>query len=891
MRHTALACLLAATCLSPAPPPAVASAARAAAPQVATASRPADAFDDPAAYVNPFVGTENDGNTFPGATLPFGMVQWSPDTNRNGFYRYKESSVRGFSLTHLSGAGCPAFADFPFLPVVGPLKPSRSFRTDSYAAGFSHEREHASPGHYAVELDNGVRVELTATRRTGAGTFAYPAGREAGLLIDAGGSATGTSASSVRVVGDREVEGSATSGAFCDSKTSYTVYFAAVFDRPFRSAATWREVVLTQGAREAEGRQTGAYLSFGADAGREVRVRVGLSFVSAENARANLRAENPGWDFESVRRKARAVWNEWLGRVRVRGGTSERRRVFYTALYHSLIAPNVFSDVNGQYVGFDRRVHTARGYTHYANFSDWDTYRTVVQLHALLAPRETSDMMRSLVAAADQSGYLPKWPLANDVTSVMGGDNPVPLVATAYAFGAHGFDARAAYRYMLKAATRPGRGIHGYEERPRLAEYLARGYVPLKTFLWDNGVTGSASATLEYATDDFCVARMAGALGDAPTARAFMRRAQNWQHLFDPEIGFARPRRESGLFLEGFDADAVLPRSEVPWDKASQAGFEEGNSWQYTWMVPHNYSGLTAAAGGRDEVVRRLDKFFLRLTGWGHPHFNIANEPSFVAPYAYTFAGAPWRTQAVVRRTLSEIFDATPSGLPGNDDLGATSAWYVWGALGLYPAIPAVGGLVVSSPAFPYVDLSFGDGRRLLIRAPGASDSRPYVRRLTLDGAAYARAWLPLERLRRPASTLSFELSGAPPPSWGAGAPPPSFTEGQAPALGFILGRDDTVTVRPGGEASVTLGVRKLVDGPVHVRWTAVAAAGLTLRPASGVIRAGGAGATEASARLSTSPGGAGGTYTVPFRFEALMPDGAVVTMPEVVLGVKVGEK
>src|SRR5215207_2035791 len=744
MRRTPAAICLVLCLLNAAPPQRL---ARAQSPR-----RAAAVGEDPAQYVNPFVGTEGDGNTFPGATVPFGMVQWSPDTKKDGFYRYAERTTRGFSLTHLSGAGCPAYGDFPFLPVVGPLKGARSFRTDSYAAGFSHERERASPGSYTVEMDNGVRAELTATTRTGAGVFRYPKEKEAGILIDAGGSATGNSASSVRVVGDREVEGSATSGAFCDSKTTYTVHFVAAFERPFKSSATWRGVALRRDARDAEGQHTGTYLTFDTSRNQAVRVKVGLSFVSAEGARQNLQAENPGWDFEALRRKARAAWNDRLGRVRVEGGTEEQRRVFYTALYHSLIAPNVFSDADGRYAGFDRQVHEARGYTHYANFSDWDTYRTVVQLHALLAPRETSDMMRSLVAAADESGYLPKWPLANDVTAVMGGDNPVPLISTAYAFGARGFDARAAYRYMLKAATRPGQGVHGYEERPRLSEYLERGYVPLKTFNWDHGVTGSASATLEYATDDFCVARMAEEFGDRANARLFMRRAQNWQNLFDAEIGFARPRRVSGVFLEGFDVDRVLPHSEASWDRASQAGFEEGNSWQYTWMVPDNFEGLFEAVGGEEEVVRRLDRFFERLTGWGHPHFNIANEPSFVTPYAYTFAGSPSRTQATVRRTLDEIFNSTPSGLPGNDDLGATSAWYVWGALGLYPAIPAVGGFVVSSPLFPAATLRLGEGRVVRLSARGEAGG-VYVRSLALDGAPQRSAWLPLPALKPDATT------------------------------------------------------------------------------------------------------------------------------------------
>jgi len=839
--------------------------------------------------VNPFVGTDNDGNTFPGATVPFGMVQLSPDTTSTGWYKYKDTKIRGFSLTHFSGAGCPAYADVPFLPAVGPLESSPGSNWSDYAAGFSHEHEQAAPGYYAVELNSGVRVELSATARTGFGVFTFPSTPSANVLVNAGGSATGDSDSFVQIVGDREVVGSATSGRFCDSNTSYTVYFAAQFDRPFDSFAAWDAAALKPGAREGRGKQSGAILTFDATRERVLRMKVGVSFVGVENARMNLRAENGGWDFEAVRRRADAAWNDWLGRIKVEGGTVDERRVFYTALYHTLLHPNVFSDVNGEYVGFDRATHNARTRTQYANFSDWDTYRTVIQLHALLAPRETADMMQSLVEDARQSGWLPKWPMANDVTAVMGGDNPAPLISTAYAFGARSFDARSALGYMLKAATRPGTGVHDYAERPRLAEYLARGYVPLTSFKWDNGMTGSTSASLEYVTDDFCVARLASALGDAGVRAVFMRRAQNWQKLFDPETGFIRPRRASGVFLEGFDPDSVAPHSEVPWDKSAQAGFEEGNTWQYTWMIPHNYRGLFAAVGGDEEVTRRLDKFFTKLVGWGQPYFNIGNEPSFVSPYAYAFAGSPWRTQETVRRIMLEIYKTTPQGLPGNDDLGATSAWYVWGALGIYPAIPGVGGFVVGSPLFPVATIRLGDGRRLRIEGAGAPG--PYVQSLTLDGKPYTRAWLPLSAIRRGTNTLHFKLGGAPNTSWASapGDAPPSFTEGQAPILFSIRG-DDSVTLPPGGEATLILYGQRLSRDPLVVNWSATTTnAGLRLARSSGTVFVNlvkNAEGPEILLKVAAAPTLAPGSYIVHIKLEAESP-GATTALPEVVAEIK----
>jgi predicted alpha-1,2-mannosidase len=882
----AISILLLAACVLHATP-----AARAQTRGVHATSVSAEA--DPARYVNTFVGTDNDGNTFPGATQPFGMVQWSPDTTATGWYKYPDAKIRGFSLTHFSGAGCPAYADFPFMPAVGPVKASPGSNWADYAAPFSHDDEQSAPGYYAVRLGSGVNVELTTTMRTGFGVFTFPATTDANVLVNAGGSATGDADSSVQVIGDRELAGSATSGRFCDSNTSYTVYFIARFERPFKSFGTWQADALKEGAREERGKQSGALLTFDAARERTVKVRVGLSFTSVENARLNLRTENDGWNFEVARAQARATWNDWLGRIGVEGGREQQQRIFYTALYHALLHPNVFSDVNGDYAGFDRAVHNARGRTQYANFSDWDTYRTVVQLHALLAPRETSDMMQSLVEDARQSGWLPKWPMANDVTAVMGGDNPAPLITTAYAFGARRFDARAALAFMLKAATRPGTGVHGYAERPRLAEYLERGYVPLTSFKWDNGMTGATSASLEYVTDDFCVAQLAAALGDDRTRAAFMRRAQNWQTLFDPEIGFIRPRRANGVFLEGFDPDAVLPHSEVPWDKSAQAGFEEGNTWQYTWMIPHNYRGLFAAVGGDEEVTRRLDRFFTKLVGWGQPYFNIGNEPSFVAPYAYAFAGSTWRTQGTVRRIMDEIYRPTPAGLPGNDDLGATSAWYVWGALGLYPAIPAVGGFVISSPLFPAATVRLGDGRRLRIEGEGASADNPYVRGLTMNGEAYTVAWLPLALLGRGTTTLHFKLSGAPNTSWPAAVynVPPSFTEGQAPILFFIRG-EDSLTLPPGGEATITLGARRLSRGPLVIKWSATTVSGgLRLVPSSGTFSVSDGEEPQVAFKVLAGPAPAPGSQTVHVRLEYAPPGLDVMTpLPEVVAGIKVSQ-
>jgi len=733
----------------------------------------APAADLPAPYdaVNPFIGTASDGNTFPGATAPFGMVAWGPDTRADGWYHYQDHTIRGFSLTHISGAGCPIYADVPILPWIG--DPAAPGAAPEHALAFSHDHEQAQPGFYAVEFDNGIRAELTATTRAGIGRFIFPAGAERTVLIKASDSATvneekrKADTSAVEIRGPDTVVGKVHSGGFCGSDSNYVLYFAVTFAQPFAAAGTWTEA-MHPGATTAAGHQAGAYVTFAPGAGPVV-AKVGVSFVSIANALANLQAEIPGWDFGAVRAAARARWTELLDRVSVDGGTPAERTVFYTGLYHMLLSPNQFNDVNGDYIGFDGQVRRlgARE-AQYANFSDWDIYRNVVQLHALLLPEQTGQMMQSLVRDAEQSGWLPRWPVANDVSYVMGGDSPAIVIAEAHAFGARAFAERTALEYMVKSATQPGTGPHGQSERPGLADYLSRGYLPV-----GNGNETGASVTLEYGNADFAVSRFAAALGDEADAAKLLRSAQNWRHLLDPESGFIRPRTRDGQFLAGFDPDHLLPRHQN-WDRDDQMGFEEGSAWQYTWMIPYNYAGLIAALGGDGKVVPKLDQFFRQLSGWAVPTYTVTNEPDFCAPYTYVWTGRPWKTQAVIDRVRRETFSTQPDGLPGNDDLGATSGVYVWNALGLYPVIPGIGGLVLGTPQFPRATMRFGDGRTLEILAHGTGI---YVQSVTLNGRPRDTAWLPLDALTAGDNRLEFILGPEPDKTWAAqqAAFPPSF--------------------------------------------------------------------------------------------------------------------
>jgi predicted alpha-1,2-mannosidase len=733
------------------------------------------------------------------------MVQWSPDTTpsapHSGGYDHRDNHIRGFGLTHLSGAGCALYGDFPFMPTTEPLTASPAAAVGGgldgrFQPGFSHSDESARPGLYSVRL-NPVRgadidVALTATTRTGMVRFEFPRSPHASVLIDAGGSAQPNDLAAVAVDPDRrEITGSASSGLFCGQRPRYRIYFAARFGRDFDAYGTWRGGALDPGGRAAEDAatptanprttaQAGAYASFDSRRNRVVTARVGVSFVSVDGARANLAAESEGAGFGQMADRARKRWNQALGRIRVSGGPRRLRDTFYTALYHAFLAPRTFSDVGGLYPGMDGQVHRAHGYTQYADFSGWDVYRSEVQLLALLAPRRAGEMMRSLLADAEQSGCLPRWPYANGQSMTMVGDPADPMLASAAAFGAE-FDRRAALAAMVWGATEPCRSANGeYLQRQGLDSYLQLGYVPFdldtntrnaNSIYGDpDAVWGSAATTLEYAVDDFAIAQLAArSFHDRATYLAFMRRSANWRRLFNPASGMVEPRFADGGFPEGYD-------------NLGGGGFVEGNSAQYTWMVPHDPAGLIQRLGGRRVAAARLDRFLRQLNGGpGGTHSDhalLGNEPTLGTPWLYDWMGRPYRTQAVIRRALLGLYDTAPDGYPGNDDLGTLSAWYVFGALGLYPAVPGVGLLAIGSPLFPRAEIHLPQRRRALILGSGRG---PYVQSLRLDGRAHSKPWTTYCALARGA-TLSFRLGPRPNRRWGVGAAaaPPSFGPGRA---------------------------------------------------------------------------------------------------------------
>jgi len=774
---------------------------------ILAASTPA-ALADIASHVHPLAGTRpgpgtfGGGHNFPGATVPFGMVQWGPDTvpaaPHSGGYDHRDNHLSGFSLTHLSGAGCALYGDFPFLPTTEPLTaspavPGSPELAGEFQPGFSHADERATPGFYATRLNpvrgGAIEAALTATTRTGMARFIFPATPHASLLIDAGGSAQPNDLAEVRVdPGGREISGSASSGHFCGQRPRYRIYFAAVFDRPFAAHGTWTRDALEPGSEAAADSQApaenprttaqaGAYATFDTRARRTVSVRVGVSFVSVDGARANLAAESRDSGFAALATAARRDWNRELGRIRVSGGPDRLLGTFYTALYRVFGSPRTFDDADNRYPGMDGLIHRARGRTQYADFSGWDVYRTQIQLLSILAPRRAGEIVRSLLAGAAESGCLPRWSYANGQSMTMVGDSADPIIASAAAFGARGFDRAAALAAMVKGATEPCASANGsYLQRQGLAEYLALGYVPFdldtnvrnaNSIYGDpEAVWGSAATTLEYAVDDFAIAQFAAReLRDRATYQAFIRRSANWRRLFRPSSQMVEPRFANGTFSPGYD-------------NLRGGGFVEGNSVQYTWMVPHDPAGLFRRMGGTGRAANRLDRFLRALNGGAGgthtDHALLGNEPTLHTPWLHDWTGRPWRTQAAVRRALLGLYDTSPSGYPGNDDLGTLSAWYVFGALGLYPEVPGVGVLAISSPLFGRAAIRLPNRRRALILAspPGVT----YVDSLRVDGRPHGRPWTTYCELARGA-TLSFQLSGRPNRRWGsaAAAAPPSF--------------------------------------------------------------------------------------------------------------------
>lgn len=691
---------------------------------------------DYAEMVNPLTGTAvtglASGYLYPGATYPFGMVQFTPS------YFAK---CAGFVINQLSGGGCDHMGNFPTFPVRGRLEASPD-RIRNFRIALSEESGHA--GYYEAMVQDDIKAMLTVTKRTGMAQYVFPEGDETGtVIIGTGLAATPIQQAAVAITGPGRCEGYATGGSFCGYPTPYKVYLVAEFDADAVEVGTWKGKDLRYGGSFAEGEDSGVYFTFDLSESRTVRYKIGVSYVSVENARLNLETENPGWDFEGIKNAAETEWNSVLGKIEVEGTNEDRMEQFYTHLYRSLIHPNICNDVNGEYMGADFKVHkTLRN--QYTSFSNWDTYRTQIQLLSILDPEVASDIVVSHQDFAEQAGgSFPRWVMANIETGIMQGDPTPILIANAFAFGARNYDPQPIFRLMELGARVPGSKCQDVETRPGLAQYLEKGYY-------------KASAQLEYTSADFAIGQFAvHAAGNEFASWYYFDKARSWRNLYNPETGWLQSRNPDGSW------------------KPLTEDFLEATYADYYWMVPYDLAGLIELCGGNEKAEARLDKYFVRLDAkYNEEWFASGNEPSFHIPWVYNWTGSPYKTQAIVNRIINEQYSSRKDGLPGNDDLGTMGAWYVFACIGLYPEIPGVGGFSVNTPIFESVVLHMKNGD-LVIR--GGSEKNIYIHSMKIDGQEYDSTWIDWERLENGA-VIEYRTSSRPDRKWGTEVTPPSYS-------------------------------------------------------------------------------------------------------------------
>ncbi len=700
-------------------------------------------------YVDPFIGTDYHGHTFPGATVPFGLVQLSPDTRMENWdgssgYHYSDKTIMGFSHTHLSGTGAPEYCDILLMPTRGDvqwLPGNEDDPSTGYRSAFSHGNETASPGYYSVLLDDhGIRAELTATTRAGFHRYTFPASENANIIIDLKNRDRVIDAG-INVVSDTEISGYRRSVRWAKDQH---VYFYAVFSKPFATYGIAVDDELQDNLTHTTGTNIKAFVRFKTKDNEQVLVKVGISAVSIENAKMNLDAEITGWDFDGIRKKAENQWNDYLKKIEAEGGTEKERRIFYTALYHTGMHPNIFTDVGGSYRGVDLKVHKADGFTRYTVFSLWDVFRAQMPLFTIIERDRMNDFIKSFLAAYRHRGRLPHWEIWGNPSGSMIGHHSLPVILEAYAKGIRDYDVNLAYEAMKNQVDHTG--------------YYARmGFVPA-----DKG-GGSVAVTAEFAYNDWCLAEMAKLLGYEQDYIIYQTRAQNYRYLFDEEIGFMRPRNSDRSWVKPFN----------PGDASEH--FVEGNAYHYSLFAPQDITGLIDLIGGDEAFVAWLDALFTTKSDINEKivdasgligQYAHGNEPSHHMAYLYGYAGTAPKTQAMVRRILATKYNDTPDGLEGNEDCGQMSAWYVLSALGFYPVTPGMPVYAIGSPVFDKVTVHLENGNDFIVEARNNSGKNVYIRSATLNGKPYEKSWFSHDVIMN-GGRFVFEMSDEPNYDWG----------------------------------------------------------------------------------------------------------------------------
>lgn len=728
---------------------------------VAAAQQPVD-------YVNPFIGTTNYGTTNPGAVCPNGLMSVVPfnvmGSKDNRFdkdsqwwstpYDNTNSYFTGYAHVNLSGVGCPEMGSLLVMPTTGKLN------VDYREYGSHYKNEVAHPGFYSNELTKyGIKTEVTATTRTGLSRFIFPKG-ESNILLNLGEGLTNETGATVKIVSDTEIEGSKLLGTFCyNPQAVFPIYFVMKLSKAPRQMGYWKKQremkgveadwdvhsgkykLYTKYTREMSGDDVGVWFTYDTEENEAIEVKMGVSFVSIENARLNMNTEQPGFDFEKVTAAARSQWNKELSRILVEGGTKDEKTIFYTGLYHVLIHPSILQDVNGEYPAMESLKTMKTNGNRYTVFSLWDTYRNVHQLLSLVYPERQIEMVRTMIDMYKESGWLPKWELFGRETFTMEGDPSIPVIVDTYFRGLRDFDVETAYEAMKKGATTPG---EFNLMRPDANDYFTKGYVPLRE-QFDNSV----SHALEYYIADWNLSNFARMLGKKEDAKLFYDRSMGYKHYYDKEFGTLRPILPDGSFYSPFDPLQGLNFEPSP-------GFHEGNAWNYTFYVPHDIPGLAKLMGGKKKFVDKLQSVF------DNKYFDMANEPDIAYPYLFSyFKGEEWRTQKLVHQLLKEYFHNAPKGIPGNDDTGTMSAWAVFSMMGFYPACPGSMDYTFTSPSFDKItiklDTKYYPKSELVITTDKNPEEDIYIKSIEVGGKKYNSYFIPHQKLVD-AGTINFDL-------------------------------------------------------------------------------------------------------------------------------------
>ena len=757
-------------------------------------------------YVNPFLGTDFFGHTFPGASLPNALVHLSPDIYTEGWtyaagYIYQESSIMGFSHTHWSGVGMVNGGEILLMPTVGnklQIVPGPLDDPDKgYRSRFDHANEAASPGYYSVLLkDYNVRVELTSTKRAGFHRYTFPKTNEARIILDVGhqiGDMTQGELSSLKIIDNHRIEGIKGAGLG-------KVYFVAEFNKPFLYYGTFDASYKTPESngsvfpyKDAEaGNKIGAFVQFHTNENEQILIKVGISYTSVEGARNNLNKEIPNWDFEKIRNDAASIWNDELSKIKIKTTNESQKEVFYSALYHSLLAQYISQDVDGKYFGSDGKVHETNGYDFYGSFSCWDTYRTQHPLMTLIAPEHVNDYIKSIQAKVENYGWLPAQHFLNVYGEAMVGDHLIPIIVDAYFKGYRDYDIDLLYKAMRKKALElPKDPIPIEMGRSGLEFYKEVGYAPI------DKVTEAVPNTLELAYDDWNIAQLAKELDKEKDYKLFMKRANNYKNVWDKKTQFMRPKKYDGSWLVALNDNEqeIVTEGDHSYYKyfdpllvgrRPNRHYTESNAWQYIWSVQHDVQGLIDLFGNNKNFIDKLDTFFEMSPVISLPkyvgvvgtigQYVQGNQPSHHVAYLYNYAGEPWKTQQRARQVTQEMYRIGPGGISGNEDMGSLSSWYVLSAMGIYPVTPGSAIYNIGSPMFNEVTLKLEKNKTFVIKAINNSESNKYIQSATLNGENFSRTWISHNEIVK-GGKLVFKMGDQPNKKWGISNPAPSMTK------------------------------------------------------------------------------------------------------------------